>query len=119
MQVLFTLVGDPKRTKATVVQALEARKFRLTWSDDWTGIAERGSRVANVLAGAVAQYFKVGIQIRSAAADQTVVALDQLSSGWAGGAIGASRTKKNLRTLGEDLSRTFQDAGVLVSTGES
>jgi hypothetical protein len=119
MQVLFTLVGDPGRAKATVVQALEARKFRLTWDDDWTGIAERGSKVANILAGAAAQYFKVGVQVRAAGEEQTVVVLDQLSSGWAGGAIGASRTKKNLRTLGEDLSRTFQDAGVLVGTSES
>jgi hypothetical protein len=118
MQILFTLVGEPGRAKATVAQALEGRGFRMTWNDDWTAIAERGSKVGNVLAGAMAQYFKVGVQIRSAPEEQTVVVLDQLSSGWAGGAIGASRTKKNLRRLGEELTQSFQDAGMLVNKSE-
>ena len=35
-----------------------------------------------------------------------------------GGAIGVSRTTKNLMTLRDQLSETFQSAGVLVGTAE-
>ena len=52
----LTLTGDPARAKATVQTALEARKFTLGWSDHWTATAERGSKVANALAGAFAQF---------------------------------------------------------------
>jgi hypothetical protein len=112
--VEFMLEGDPTRARATLQEALEARKFRVTWTDDWTGVAERGSKVANVLLGALAQYFKVGVSIRSGDNGQSVGRLDRLSSGWMGGAIGAARTRKNLENLRNELQSTFQSAGVLV-----
>jgi hypothetical protein len=55
----FVVTGDPVTARASVEEALVARKFHVTWSDDWTAIAERGSKVANALAGALPQYFKV------------------------------------------------------------
>ncbi|MEZ5271148.1 MAG: hypothetical protein R2694_02400 [Ilumatobacteraceae bacterium] len=63
--VEFFVAGDANRAKATVVEALQNRKFRLTWNGDWDAVAERGNKVANVLAGAFAQYFKIGVVIRS------------------------------------------------------
>jgi hypothetical protein len=116
--VEFTLNGDPQRAKATTQQALEARKFSLAWSDDWTAIAERGSKVANALAGAFAQYFKVGVAIRSGTDGNSIVRLDKLNTGWMGGAVGAARTTKNLALLRDELAATFQSAGVLVGVNE-
>jgi hypothetical protein len=112
--VEFMLEGDPTRARATLQEALEARKFRVTWSDDWTGVAERGSKIANVFLGALAQYFKVGVSVRSGEDGRSIGRLDRLSSGWMGGAIGAARTRKNLERLRDDLQATFQSAGVLV-----
>src|SRR5207245_1201496 len=86
--VEFALTGDPARAKATVVHALESRNFRLTWADEWTGKAERGNKVLNVVLGALAQYFKVGVHVMSGSEGQSLVRLERLSSGWAGGAIG-------------------------------
>ena len=74
--------------------------------------------MANVLAGAFAQYFKVGLAVRSAEPGHTIVRIERLSSGWAGGAIGASRTTKNIANLGAELDATFRGAGVLASTTE-
>lgn len=111
----FTLIGDPARARATVAEALTARKFKLAWSDDWTATAERGSKVANALLGAFAQYFKVDVKIRSApTAGQSIVRVERGSRGFMGGAIGVSRTNKNMRTLHDELHATFQTAGVLV-----
>ena len=112
----FVLQGDPTHAKATVQQALEGRKFRLTWHDDWTATAERGNKVANALAGAAAQYFKVGVAIRSAADGNSVLRVERQSTGWMGGAIGASRTTKNLDVLRDELDTAFRDAGVLVGS---
>jgi hypothetical protein len=116
--VEFVLTGDPARAKATVQQALETRKFKITWSDDWTGLAERGSKTANAFLGAAAQYFKVGVAVRSGHDGNAIVRLDRLSTGWMGGAIGASRTTKNMNTLRDELGATFQSAGVLVSAND-
>ena len=112
----FTLQGDPAHAKGTVEQALVGRKFRLTWHDDWTATAERGNKVANALAGAAAQYFKVGVAIRSADDGNSILRVERQSTGWMGGAIGASRTTKNLEQLRSELEASFGAAGVLVGT---
>ena len=112
----LTLQGDPARVRATVQQALETRKFRVTWNDEWTATAERGNKVANALAGAAAQYFKVGVIIRLAGDGNSIMRLERQSSGWMGGAIGASRTTKNLERLRDELNATFDAANVLVAT---
>lgn len=112
----FTLRGDPAHARATVQQALETRKFRLTWHDEWTATAERGNKVTNAVAGAATQYFKVGVAIRSGAEGNSVMRIERQSSGWMGGAIGASRTTKNLDNLSDDLAATFGAAGVLLGT---
>ena len=112
----FVLQGDPAHAKATVQQALGGRKFRLTWHDDWTATAERGNKVANALAGAAAQYFKVGVAIRSADNGNSVLRVERQSTGWMGGAIGASRTTSNLEKLRAELDTAFRDAGVLLGS---
>lgn len=112
--VEFFVTGDANRAKATVIDALVARKFRLTWSTEWDAVAERGNKIANVLAGALAQYFKFGLIVRSGAEGQGVIRIDKSSKGYMGGAIGAHRTTKNFDALAADLEATFTAAGVLV-----
>ena len=113
--VEFHIDGDAARAKATVVQALEARKFRLTWNGEWAAVAERGNKVLNVFLGAMAQYFKVGVAVLTAPEGHGVIQLEKSSSGWMGGAIGASRTTKNFDSLKAELEQTFGQAGVLRS----
>jgi hypothetical protein len=115
----LVVTGDPARAKATAVAALEARGFRFQWDDEWAGTAEKGNKHLNVVAGALAQYFKVGVRIMTAPEPgHSIVRLEKQSTGWAGGAIGASRTKKNVSTLRDELAGAFQQAGVLVAVHE-
>lgn len=116
--VEFALQGDPARAKATVVQALEARKFKLKWADDWTGVAERGNKILNALFGAFAQYFKVDLSVRSAQDGTSIVRVDKTSKGVMGGAVGMVRTNKNMASLREELEATFAAAGVLQGVNE-
>jgi hypothetical protein len=114
----FSVTGDPTTARATAERALVDRKFKVTWLDEWSGQAERGSRVANVLLGALAQYFKVGVRVMSDEQGRTIVRIERQSSGWAGGAIGAARTTKNINGLRADLEATFGSAGVLLGVVE-
>jgi len=112
----FTLQGDPARARATIEQALESRKFRLSWQDDWSATAERGNKIANAIVGAAAQYFKVGVTIRSGTEGNSILRVERQSSGWMGGAIGAARTTRNLERLHGELDATFNAANVLIAT---
>ena len=114
----FVVTGDPGSARVTVEQALAGRRFRMTWHDDWTGIAERGSKVAYMLVGALAQYFKVGVRLMAAGPDEITVRIERQSSGLMGGAIGATRTTKNMTSLRSELEATFGAAGVLRSVNE-
>ena len=109
----FIVTGDPVTARATAEQALVSRKFEVTWQDQWAGTAERGSKVANVLVGALAQHFKVGVRIMSAEAGETAVRIERQSKGYAGGVIGVARTNKNMAALRVELEGIFAGAGVL------
>ena len=114
----FVVSGDPQTARATVERALGDRKFRITWQDDWSGVAERGSKFANFMVGAFAQYFKVGVQLMSAGPGETTVRIERQSSGMMGGAIGASRVRNNMASLHDELDATFRAAGVLQRVSE-
>lgn len=110
----YVLTGDPARAKQTSIDALAQRNFRITWSDDWTAVAEKGNKIANALLGAFAQYFKVGVAIRSLDETNSILRIETLSKGYMGGIVGASRTRKNFAQLRDELAAIFAGAGVLV-----
>lgn len=112
-QVDFHIDGDAARAKATAVQALESRKFKLKWASEWAGTAEKGNVIANALLGALAQYFKFGLSIMTAPEGHGVVRIEKQTSGWLGGALGARRVSKNFEGLKVELEQTFAAAGVL------
>jgi hypothetical protein len=114
----FLVVGDPVAARATAEQALVARDFRVVWHDDWTATAERGSKSMNFLAGALAQYFKVGVRLMTAQAGLTTVRIEKQSSGMMGGAIGMARVQRNMTALRGELEATFNAAGVLRGVSE-
>lgn len=115
----FVVTGDPVAVRATVEQALTSRGFSLMWQDDSTGIAERGSRVANVLIGALAQYFEVGVRIVAGQPGKTLVRIEPLSSGWSGGIGGVARTRRNIESLGAELEAIFRQAPGLRGVGDA
>jgi hypothetical protein len=116
--VAFKVTGDPTTAREAVERALTDRKFKIRWRDDWSGVAERGNKVAYGFLGAFAQHFKVGVRLMSDGPAQTVVRIERLSSGWVGGAFGVSRTTKNMYSLKSDLEATFLTAGVLLGVTE-
>ena len=115
----FLVTGDPAAARATAEQALLARNFRVVWHDDWNATAERGSQLANALAGAFAQYFRVGVSLMSSDPGETTVRVEQQTIGMLGGLVGMSRVRRNMATLRSELEATFQAAGVLRGVSEA
>jgi hypothetical protein len=109
----IAIKGDSTAAREAAIKALEARKFRLEWHDDWTATAERGSKVLNAVAGALAQYFKVGLRVMTTEQGETVVRFEKQSKGYMGGAIGAARTRKNMERLRDDVKNSFEQQGIL------
>jgi hypothetical protein len=110
----IVITGEPAQVRDAAVALLESRGFRFTWTDHWSATAEKGSKVGNVLAGALAQYFAVGLRVMAGHPGQTIVRFDQLNTGWMGGAIGAHRVSKNLDALRDDFAGWFHHQGLLV-----
>lgn len=117
-QVDITITGDPQNARDLAAAALASLKFRVTWSDSWSATAERGNKVLNAFAGALAQYFKVGLKLFNSGEGETIVQLRRESRGLMGGAIGVMRTNKNMARLREDLIRIFTEQGVLLRVAD-
>lgn len=115
----ITIRCEPGDAKQAATSALESRKFRLNWKDDWSAVAERGNKVANAFAGALAQYFKVNLSLHSASPGETIVRFEQASSGAMGGIIGVKRVGKNMQQLRDEVSGAFQEKGLLVAVNET
>ncbi|SRR6266566_2208564 len=116
VDIAVRLAAPAARNRAA--QELVARKFKVTWQDDWYAVATRGSRIANAFAGAMAQSYKVGIRVMAGEGDVTIVRFEKLASGWMGGAIGAARADKEIRSLRDDFAAAFQSAGLLAGVTE-
>jgi hypothetical protein len=115
----FVVTGDVARAKATAVDALQAKGFRLTWTDEWTATAEKGNKAVNLVLGGFAQYIKMGLEVRSTGTpDQSLIRLVQSSKGYMGGALGVAKTNKNRARLRDELGAVFNQAGVLVGVND-
>lgn len=110
------VLGDPVHVRTTAVQALEARRFRFTWHDEWHALAERGSKVGNALGGAMAQYFAIDLQVMAGhQPGQSIVRFTQGNTGWLGGAIGAVRVKNHYASFRDEFTGWFHQQGLLVA----
>ena len=121
----FMVTGDPVAARDTVEAALFEEQFQLTWQDDWTATAERGSKGANYLLGGLVKYLKLGVHIMTVQDAQIVVRLQAESSGtyagssaWVGESMGKHHMNDELVTLRSTLESAFTTAGVLRNVSE-
>lgn len=109
----INVAGDAARARETVAAALEARGFKVTWTDPWNGTATKGSKTKQAILGALATYFEVWINV-FAANESAVIHLSRPSTGISGGLAGRARAKKQFASLAAELSGVFQANGVLL-----
>ncbi|MDR2374383.1 MAG: hypothetical protein LBD77_09910 [Bifidobacteriaceae bacterium] len=114
----FFVSGDPTKARATVDQLLAERGFSLSYSDAFTGTAERGSKAGTVAFGALAgssnQHLKVNLNFASDPYGNTAITIAAATTGAAAGLIGVNRAKKAYGELFAAIRATFAQAGVLL-----
>jgi len=109
----IAVAGEPARARATVAQALESRGFTVSWQDEWSGMAEKGSKGKQLVLGGFAPHLQVGISLH--AVDQgLIVRLTRPSSGVSGGLMGRAKAVKQFNGVADDLVAAFHEAGVLL-----
>ena len=101
--------------RKTVEAHLAGHKFRVTWLDPATAVAEIGSRRMNAIFQDGARYMKVGIRLRTLEQGQTSFRLMSISGFGVGNAITRWRNKRELRSLAAELEAEFKSLRVLRS----
>jgi len=113
-EIDYVLTGDATAGRDAAARVLAARKFNITWTDNWTATATRGSKTKNLLLGGAAQYMEIKVTVSTIDAHHVSVRILGAPAGWQGGLLGASRTKKNFNGLRDELEADFRNAGTLV-----
>ena len=85
--------------------------FKLEWTDQYNGRATRGSAGANVAFGAMSQFYAVDFQLFSSPDGGLGIRLYKGNSGWAGGAIGAHKVKKQYGQIVDSVTQCFESLG--------
>jgi hypothetical protein len=98
-----------------VCEELARMGFRLTFSDAFNGVAERGSKGMNVAFGAMAQYFRIPFQLFGGPEGQTVIRLMRAHTGYwtGGGLVGRARVSGAFKQISNDLIQGLTARGVL------
>jgi hypothetical protein len=81
----FQVAGDPATIKAAVQEALVGQRFRVTWQTAWSGVAEKGSKVASWLLGGAVDYLRLSVVIRSGPSGEVLLHIASESVGSFGG----------------------------------
>lgn len=113
----IALQVTPEQARDAVVRELAARGFRVAFHDPWNATAERGSKGMNVAFGALAQYFRISVQIFQGPAGETVVRLLRDPVGYWGGLVGRARVSGTFKQVVNDLISAFHQQGLLVGVG--
>ena len=111
----WTTGPDASAVLATLNEALVAQGYTVTPDETgWAGRAEVGSKAARALAGGFAR--RMVLDYRVSQGDQegtTQLVVAAASSGWSGGAIGASKAKKEMANVAQAVHAALAAKGQL------
>ena len=105
--------GAVENVQNLVQHAFGANGFKVQWDGPTKGKAEKGSKGANLMLGALSQYYGVDFEI-APSPNGAVLRLVKSNTGWAGGYLGARKVEKQFQQLGDTLAAWFQHQGVLL-----
>jgi hypothetical protein len=109
--------GSVQNVQTLVQSAFVSTGFQVTWAGPTQGKAEKGSKGANLMLGAFAQYYGVDFQI-APNPNGAALRLIKANTGWAGGYLGARKVEKQFVELGDTLEAWFRHQGVLLGRSQ-
>ena len=112
-EVLLALRISPEQARDAITNVLEAHGFRLTFADEWTAVAQKGSKGMNVAFGAMAQYFEFGVQIFQDPGGETILRLSRNPVGYWGGLVGRARVAGTFGRIANEVITWLHQQGML------
>ncbi len=106
--------GSMDNIQTQVRQAFEVNGFKINWDGNRKGKAEKGSKGANIMLGALATHYVVDFEI-SGTADSGNVRLIKTGSGASGGLLGMRKANKQFDQLVDTLADWFKQQGTFVA----
>lgn len=104
--------GSVANVQNLVQTAFSASGFTVKWAGPTKGKAEKGSKGANLMLGALAQYYGVDFEVFPAK-DMATLRLEKSNTGLAGGILGMAKVNKQFDRLADTLASWFKQQGVL------
>src|SRR5688572_9015479 len=111
----WTTGSDASAVLETLESALTAEGYTVTVDESgWAGRAEVGSKVGRALAGGFVRRMVLDFNLSQGTdpgTNRLVVA--PASSGWSGGALGASKAKKEMTAVAAAVHQALAEKGLL------
>ena len=108
----FAVRMPVEHLQGVAAQAFQANGLTVNWKTGLEGRAERGSKAANFVGGALAQYYAVDFKIFPAQAGATLRVIKG-NTGLMGGVWGAMKVNAKFKEVTNGLQNYFQQTGVL------
>ena len=106
----ITFSGDPSRAKSAIEQAVLARGYSITWTDSWTGTAQKGSKHG------FSTFYKVGLSIMSGTLGQVTLRVSPLITARTNGLAFQKRTARELLGLNQGMTQALAAVGDIISS---
>lgn len=114
----WTTSADGAAVLRTVGETLASQGYTLTPDESgWGGRAEVGSKAARALAGGFARRMILDYAVtQGAEPGTTLLRISPASTGWSGGALGASKAQKEMASVVNGVHEALVQQGLVVST---
>jgi hypothetical protein len=112
----WTTGPDASAVLTALNDALVSQGYAVTPDETgWAGRAEVGSKAARALAGGFARRMVLDYAVSQGdQAGTTRLVVAAASSGWSGGAMGASKAKKEMATVAQTVHQVLAERQLLV-----
>ncbi|QVQ54489.1 hypothetical protein J4H86_12955 [Spiractinospora alimapuensis] len=109
----FQLTVGPADARTVLENALSEQGYRMSWENEYRGLAEKGSKTKAMLLGALAMHFKYNLQIDQAPDGSIVASVFLGNTGMSGGAIGLAKVRTELDRLYTVVRQAYESKGIL------
>jgi hypothetical protein len=108
----ITVKAPVANVQNLVQQAFVANGFGVKWENPTKGLAEKGSKGANIMLGVLAQYYGIQFEIHPQG-EASTLRLHKENTGWVGGYFGARKVEKQFDQVSDTLASWFNQQGIL------
>ena len=110
----ISVKGPVDNIQNQVQQAFFSNGFNVKWESPTKGKAEKGSTVANLAVGALAQHYSVDFEILPTV-EGGILRLHKGNTGMMGGLIGVERVNKEFNLMSDTMVSWFAQQGLLIN----